>query len=100
MIHNKKIWPIGQADAWKQDAEEQKKTGIPRVNIINVLTQSRVRTYLTDTYVAHTTKSDICFGVCQPVVTLLGVHETKQVILIVDLSDFLVDTHKNICEHM
>jgi hypothetical protein len=40
------IWQVGQrqTDAWKQGAEEQKKTGMTRVNINikNVLTQHGV----------------------------------------------------------
>ena len=49
-------------------------------------------------YPTHTTKPDTCFGVRQD--TVLVSDETKQVILIVDLVDFLVGTHKNICEHV
>ncbi len=52
-------------------------TGIPRVNIKNVLTQHRVRPQLKDHYVTHTTKSDVCFGVGQVTVTLLGERQDQ-----------------------
>jgi hypothetical protein len=68
--------------------EEKKKTGITRVDIENVLTQHGVRVWRTDIYVTHTTKPDTCFGVRQ--VEVLVCDETKQTILIVDLTDFLV----------
>jgi hypothetical protein len=73
--------------------EEKKKTGMPRVNIKNVLTQHGVRDKRTDNYVAHTTKPNTCFGVRQ--VAVLVCDETQQGDLIGDLADFLVGTHKS-----
>ncbi len=55
---------------------KQKKTGMSRVNIKNVLTQHGVRDKHTD-YVVHTTKTNTCFGVRQDAV--LVCDETQSI---------------------
>ena len=49
----------------------------------------------------HIRPNPICVSVCVKLQSHCWVcDETKQAILIVDLADFLVGTHKSICEHV